>query len=202
MFLNEPPDSSRSRFYSASKAQTQAQAAPSLSNNTLTEQTGTLQKKATNTPPNIPLLDLNGNNEDAVMARKAAEARAIKEAIARRQERYEDACTNTTTYTNLKEINLEHELVTLFNQTRRFLSDCLAMDPDKAPINQIAQAINTCNAVLKEIVKSQGEVYNQEKIKAMEGTLVAVLKTKPKQFQQEFMEEYKLALRQAEARNG
>lgn len=173
----------------------------SLSNNVATEQTGSLLKKAdlnSQTTFNVPNFDLNSNTEEALRARKIAEAMAVKEANARHEERVARSEASTNTYTNLQEINLEHELVTLFNQTRRFLSDCLTLDPEVAPINQIAQAINTCNAVLKEIVKSQGEVYNQEKIKAMEGTLVAVLKHQPKEFQQQFMEDYKLALRQAE----
>lgn len=58
------------------------------------------------------------------------------------------------------------------------------------PPNQIAQVMNTLSSILKEIVKMQEQIHNQEKIKRMETAMIEALKLAPIDIQDAFLKAY------------
>lgn len=88
----------------------------------------------------------------------------------------------------LKELNLDSELLTNYQSAKEYLEQ-IRYDESTQP-NQVAQVMNTINAILKEIVKMQTELYDAERVKKMELALVATMKAQPVDVQRQFFELY------------
>lgn len=88
----------------------------------------------------------------------------------------------------LKGLNLDTELFNNYRDAKDFLETVLH-DSSIAP-NQVAQTFNTLTAILKEIVKSQTEVYNAERVKLLEQAMILALKNVPEDAQNLFFTEF------------
>ena len=93
-------------------------------------------------------------------------------------------------YNNIEELNLNDELLELYQNTKEILDEIRMTGVDSVPLNQIAQVTNTLIMSLKEITKTQVDVYNVEMTKKMEGATIAALKLAPKEVQEAFYIEY------------
>lgn len=91
----------------------------------------------------------------------------------------------------LKDLNMEEELARVYAEARQFLSDVRLVD---APPNQVAQVFNTISSILKEITKTQTELYNSERLKRIEAAVVQAIKLAPKESQDVFFNEYEKLL--------
>ena len=92
------------------------------------------------------------------------------------------------TTTNLKDLNLDKELHDTYVEAKNYLEDVLG-NPEYPP-NQVAQTFNTINAILKEITKTQTDVYNAERIKKLELAMIHALKLAPVDIQDAFFAEF------------
>lgn len=90
----------------------------------------------------------------------------------------------------LDELNINNELLELYQNAKQFLEDITSGGMSDVPANQIAQVMNTLITSLKEITKVQVEVYNAELVKKMESATIMALKLAPKEVQVAFFEEY------------
>lgn len=96
---------------------------------------------------------------------------------------------------SLDELDVDNALLRHYYRVERLARDVLT-DPDIPP-NQQAAVMNTLNSLLVQIAKTRTELYTAERMKRIEQTLLFVLKTLPKQQQQDFLEEYERELRRA-----
>lgn len=94
---------------------------------------------------------------------------------------------------SLDELDVDNALLRHYKRVERLAKDVLS-DPDIPP-NQQAAVMNTLNSLLTQIAKTRTELYTAERMKRIEQTLLFVLKTLPKQAQQDFLEEYERELR-------
>lgn len=92
----------------------------------------------------------------------------------------------------LKELNLDSELLTNYQSAKEYLEQ-IRYDESTQP-NQVAQVMNTINAILKEIVKMQTELYDAERVKKIEAAVISVMKRQPKEVQDRFFDEYESTL--------
>lgn len=95
--------------------------------------------------------------------------------------------------TELKQLNLDNELLQNYQSAKEYLEH-IRFDESTQP-NQVAQVMNTINAILKEIVKMQTELYDAERVKKIESAIIATMKNQPEDVQRQFFEEYELALK-------
>lgn len=93
----------------------------------------------------------------------------------------------------LKELNLDSELLTNYQSAKEYLEQ-IRYDEATQP-NQVAQVMNTINAILKEIVKMQTELYDAERVKKIESAIISTMKNQPEDVQRQFFEEYEQALK-------
>lgn len=89
---------------------------------------------------------------------------------------------------NLKDMSLETELVLQYNKANRLL--WAAEYDQEIPLGQKASALNAIRSVLADIIRMQTELYNAERLKLLEATLLEVLKEYPA-VQAEFLSRYK-----------
>lgn len=88
----------------------------------------------------------------------------------------------------LADINLERELVLQYQQTKFFLTGII--EDKTIPANQRAQAINSCSAILQQLIKMQTDLYGAERMKAMEAACVKAMKTMAPEVQEVFLSRY------------
>lgn len=96
----------------------------------------------------------------------------------------------------LADIDLEQELVSQLALTKRFLEQII--DDSDVPANQRSQAINSCTTILTNLCRVQIDLYNAERVKALESALVKTLKTLDKPAQEEFFKRYENYYRQSD----
>lgn len=90
--------------------------------------------------------------------------------------------------TSLKTLNLDNELFQNYQEAKLYLD--IVLSDGSIPPNQVAQTFNTITAILKEIVKTQTEVYNAERIKNLEDAIVTALKLTSEDVQEAFFTEF------------
>ena len=88
----------------------------------------------------------------------------------------------------LTDIDLETEIVLQLTQAKHLQSAVLA--DSHCPANQKAQVANSCAAVLDQLIKMQVKLYDAERMKAIEQSLIKAVKTLPVEAQQMFFVEY------------
>jgi len=98
------------------------------------------------------------------------------------------------TATTLAELDLDKELLTQYKNALILRED--TEHDEEIPLSQKAQLLNTINSILTSITKSQTELYDAERLKLYEGTLVTVLKKFP-DVSEAFFKAYEEALKNA-----
>lgn len=93
--------------------------------------------------------------------------------------------------TDLKDLNLNHELLKQYNKANRLLVD--AEFDEEATLAQKASTINAINSVLSSIIRMQTELYSAERLKTLEAILLVTLKEFP-DINGMFLAKYKEAL--------
>lgn len=89
----------------------------------------------------------------------------------------------------LKELDLEGELLKQYQKAQEMFDDSY-----DEPLNQRAQTLNTITGILQAIIKSQQDLYNVERLKTLENTLIAVLQGFP-EIKHSFLEAYEKELK-------
>lgn len=108
----------------------------------------------------------------------------------RPQDQSYEPFVSKVTATKLSELDLDHELL----QQYKAASDTYeAIKAGNTPANQKAQLLNTITTILTGILKLQTDLYNAERLKKLESTLIATLKDFP-ELREPFLEKYKKAL--------
>lgn len=91
--------------------------------------------------------------------------------------------------TELKDLDLEVELLAQYKKAQALLDDA-----DKEPLNQKAQTLNSITLILQTIIKSQQDLYNIERLKTLENTLIKVLQDFP-EIKHQFLDAYEKELK-------
>lgn len=89
-------------------------------------------------------------------------------------------------------IDVQAELYLQYHNAKR-LFVYTESDPD-TPTNQKAQVLNTLAAILAQITKTQTELHSIQRVRAIEETLIAILKEQSEEFRQTFMNLYEAKL--------
>jgi hypothetical protein len=97
---------------------------------------------------------------------------------------------NRTKVNKLEDLDLEQELLDNYNDAQSILDNVDA----STPTNQLAQTMNTITGILDKIIKLRTELYNAERMKKLETSLIYALKQFP-ELQEVFMEEYSRVLK-------
>lgn len=85
-------------------------------------------------------------------------------------------------------IDLSAETLQLFLLTKRLLRR--ALQDKRAPVNQQAQTVNSLRAVLDGLVKTQTDLYNADRLKKMEATVIECLRETSIDLQDKFLKLY------------
>ena len=93
---------------------------------------------------------------------------------------------------SFKELDAQAELLEQYTTAKRLLSD--AEYDEQTPLNQKAQALNTISNILGNIVKNRTELYNSERLRLLEATLLEVLQEFPT-LAEKFMPVYEARLK-------
>lgn len=93
------------------------------------------------------------------------------------------------THKDLKDLDLEHELLKQYQRAQELLEFS-----DDEPLNQRAQTLNSITSILQAIIKLQQDLYNMERLKTLENTLVNTLQEFP-QLKEKFLDSYRKNLK-------
>lgn len=91
----------------------------------------------------------------------------------------------------LSELNVEHELLRQYQAAKRLFE--AAEHDETTPLNQKAQTLNSISSILSAIIKTQTELYDAERLKALEAVLADTLREFP-ELEAAFMTAYKTRL--------
>ena len=94
---------------------------------------------------------------------------------------------------NLESITISEELATLFHSGKTLL-DSVLTDPE-VPANQRAQVLNSVSGIIEKITKLRTDLYNAERIRNIEHTLLRVMTDQPPEVKEAFMAEYDKAFK-------
>lgn len=97
----------------------------------------------------------------------------------------------TITATRLEDLNIADELLIQYKNAVNLL-EAAQHDAD-IPANQKAQLLNSISAIITNISKTQTDVYNAERLKTLENTLISTLKDFP-EVKSTFLDAYERAL--------
>ena len=89
----------------------------------------------------------------------------------------------------LKDLDLEKELLNQYKKAQELLEFS-----DGEPLNQKAQTLNSITNILQAIIKSQQDLYNIERLKTLETTLITVLQGFP-EIKHKFLDAYERELK-------
>lgn len=95
------------------------------------------------------------------------------------------------TATKLEDLNIADELLIQYKNAVNLFE--AAQHDNDIPANQKAQLLNSISAIITNISKTQTDVYNAERLKALENTLIATLKDFP-EVKSTFLDAYERAL--------
>jgi len=93
---------------------------------------------------------------------------------------------------DLASLNIEQEIITQL-QTAKILQTGVLDDPT-IPANQRAQTVNTVSNILTQLVKTQTDLYNAERIKELEAAIVQAMKGAPTEVKDHFFDRYERLL--------
>jgi len=92
----------------------------------------------------------------------------------------------------LKDVNLERELVLQFLVTQQLQNTVLA--EEETPANQRAQVVNACAAILQTLTKLQEEVFKSERVKRLDAAVIGMLQEVPVEMRAALFAKYEEAL--------
>lgn len=113
--------------------------------------------------------------------------------------RYRDEITKHLPPLDLKDINLQEELLLQFHALRALQGQVL--NDDEVPLNQRAQLANSVGSTLDRLVELQEKVWSQERFKTIENTLIRHLKRLPEDVAEAFLADYEALLRPENGQN-
>lgn len=93
---------------------------------------------------------------------------------------------------SIRDIDLSQELVLQFMAAQELQNSVLR--DTETPANQKAQTMNATAGVLAQIAKTQTEIFNSERLKRIELTLIECLNSLPKGQQEAFLSVYEASL--------
>lgn len=91
---------------------------------------------------------------------------------------------------SFSEIKLEEEVLSMYHQARHWLAELYLNKDELTSPTSISSAVTAVNAALKELIKMQAEIHNQEKLKKMEEAMIEALKLAPPEIQDAFLAKY------------
>jgi hypothetical protein len=104
------------------------------------------------------------------------------------------AQTSSVQASTLAELDLDHELLEQYKNAKDLLDDI--KDDTSIPPNQKAQTINSISSILSNIIKTQSELHNVERLKMLENTLIETLqKAEFEKLKESFLQAYEKALK-------
>lgn len=102
---------------------------------------------------------------------------------------YKDTPAREDKTLELKDLDLEKELLNQYKKAQELLEFS-----DGEPLNQKAQTLNSITNILQAIIKSQQDLYNVERLKTLETTLITVLQGFP-EIKHKFLDAYERELK-------
>jgi hypothetical protein len=90
--------------------------------------------------------------------------------------------------TKLADIDMEAELVLQLHQVKGMLDDVI--NDGGTPANQKAQVANSITTILGQLSKIQTEMYDAERVKAMEAALIKTLESETPELKEKFLATY------------
>ena len=88
----------------------------------------------------------------------------------------------------LADLNLEDELLEQY-----YTAQDLLQSAGDQPLNQKAQTLNSITSILQAIIRAQQDLYNIERLKTLENTLIKVLQEFP-EIKHKFLDAYEAEL--------
>ena len=107
--------------------------------------------------------------------------------------RYRDEITACLPPLNLKEMNLEEEMLLQFHNLRALQASVL--ENEEEPLNQRVQVNNSLQGVINKLLEQQEATYTQERFKRVENLLIQSLNKLPEGVAAEFLEQYEKLLK-------
>lgn len=102
----------------------------------------------------------------------------------------EDALSDSEPGTEtLLSLDMLAETIQLFRRTKRLLLK--AMSATDVPYNQQAQIVNSLGSLTKQLGALQMRLYDSERLKKLETSLIEMLQDLPLESQNKFLERYK-----------
>lgn len=100
---------------------------------------------------------------------------------------------NVANITSLGELNLGEQLLLQLKAVTKLQDEALA--DSETPVNQKAQLMNSCNQLIRALVKMKTTLYNADRIRIMESILIDTLKDMcGSEVQEAFISEYERRL--------
>lgn len=94
--------------------------------------------------------------------------------------------------TNLAGLDIEQEIIIQLQTAKVLQADVL--NDEMIPANQRAQTVNTVSSILAQLVKTQTDLYNAERIKEIEAMVVSCMREQPDDVKEKFFERYERLL--------
>jgi len=97
--------------------------------------------------------------------------------------------------TNVEAILVNEELAFVFTTTKELLQSVVRSDD--TPANQQAQVVNSMLAVIEKIAKLRIDLYNADRVRRIEQTLIKTLRDFPRELQEKFLDAYERNLKES-----
>lgn len=92
----------------------------------------------------------------------------------------------------LETLDLAQELYKQFLDANDFLK--IIYDNENIPPNQIIAVVNSIRSFLTDMTKLRTDLYNAERLKALEAATIAAMKNAPPDVQERFFREYRTSI--------
>lgn len=98
--------------------------------------------------------------------------------------------------TSIQELDLEEELLLQYHLARALVDEVSSENNFAVPANQKAQVMNSAAAILKTLADAQRAMYDAERVKAIEASVVRAFRDQPAAIRNAFLERYESILRE------
>lgn len=97
---------------------------------------------------------------------------------------------------DIETLDLDSELVKVYAKAQKLL-DTIVGSAD-VPANQQAQVFNSVVTMLDRLAKMRTDVYNAERLRKLEQSLIRTLQAYPQELQEAFLRDYERSLSESE----